>query len=1135
MTSPFIHLHCHSEYSLLEGAMRIRELLNQCEIYKMPALALTDNGCMYGVIDFYVQARARGIKPIIGCEIYLTADINQKVRGWDRLILLCKDYSGYQNLIKLVTISHLEGFYYKPRLDIAHLSNYSQGLIAISPGRNGPVGYNINSNKLDDARVAAARLKEIYSSDFYLGIQKLGIPMEELTNESTLEIAKDLDIPVVATNDVYYVDSDSAFLKDILYCIRMGKLIENETRLSADSRDRYFRNPDEMQDLFSDLPEAIENTVKIAEMCNLEIDTEQVRLPNFSCPDNQTPEQYLNELVWKGISRKYTESNDDIKNRVEFELSIINKMYYAPYFLIIYDFLEFARSQHIPIGPGRGSAAGSIVAYALDITQIDPLKYNLLFERFLNPDRVSMPDIDLDFCIRRRSEVIDYIVKHYGTDHVSQIVTFGSMAARGVIRDVGRVLNVPLNEVDQIAKLIPSSPGAYTSIPDALKQVKELKKLYNATEEHKQLLDIGSRLEGFVRHTSTHAAGIVISRDPLSDVVPLTKNEGQVVTQFQMTDLEKVGLLKMDILGLRNLTVIEDTLRLIKENKGETVSLEHIPFTDTQAYDLLCSGNTIGIFQLESRGMRQLIKDLQPRVFEDIIALLALYRPGPLGSGMVNEFISNKSGKTTVKYEVPELEPILQSTYGMIVYQEQVMQIASAIGGFSLGEADMLRRAMGKKKKSVMAKMKDQFIAGAKEKKIPVKKAEKIFELCYKFAEYGFNKSHSAAYALISYHTAYFKSKYTLEYMAALLSSVVSVSDRTALYIQECQRMGINVMPPDINESVTDFSIFFNTETNANYIRFGLGAVKNIGEGAIKSIIENRSSEDPYKSMSNFCSRVDLRQVNKRVLESLIKSGALDRLGERGQLLNTYENTLEKAQVIAREKSNGQESLFGCMQELAVSSFDEQAAVSSNNISRYEKLCMEKEMLGLYITGHPLEEFQDKLSRLKHHSGNIQEVDRMSKVFIAGLLEECRQVITRNKKEMIVAKLVDLKGSVPILLFSSDDFEIKKQLFKDDNIVYISGRVRPGRDEVTVVCEEIELLDKAKQNQRMYIDLKSIDDNAVFSTILDISKRFHGSTPLYFKIGDVTILADSKYWISIDELCLKQIENLVGSGQLWIS
>ncbi len=1103
------------------------DLVSAAKEMGMPAVALTDNGVMYGVIEFYLKAKEAGIKPIIGCEVYVATDMRAKERGFDRLILLCKDYSGYQSLVKLVTESHLEGFYYKPRVDLACLEKYSAGLIAISPGLNGVIGYPLQRHQIDVATERAVKLKAMLGDDFYLGVQRVGVSLEETVNENTLKLSVELGIGIVATNDVYYAKAAQAPLRQIVNCIQMGRRIEDDTRGQFLGRDSYFKSADEMAKLFEDLPEAIENTVKIADQCNVTLQTDQVHLPRFECPDGLTVEAYLEHLVEEGISRRYPGREAEVRDRVVFEMSVITKMGYAPYFLIIYDFLDFCFKQGIPVGPGRGSAAGSIVAYALNITNIDPIEYHLLFERFLNPERVSMPDVDLDFCIRRRGEVIEYIVKKYGETCVSQIITFGTMASRGVIRDVGRVLNVPLQDVDRIAKLIPSTPGQYTSIPEAIEQVPELKKLYQ-DEDFRELLDIGIQLEGVARHSSTHAAGVVISRDPLSTVVPLALNDGQVTTQYAMTELEKVGLLKMDILGLRNLTVMQDACRLILSHRGVTLDLNALDVRDQKTYELLCTGETAGIFQLESRGMRQLIKDLHPTVFEDIIALLALYRPGPLGSGMVSEFVSNKSGKTRVKYELDILEPILKDTYGMIVYQEQVMQIASSVGGFSLGQADMLRRAMGKKKKSEMDKMADAFMSGAQDKGIDQDKAKRIFELCYKFAEYGFNKSHSAAYALISFQTAYLKAHYPVEYMAALLSSVLGVSDKTSLYVDVCRQMGIVVLPPSVNESFSDYTVVGMS------IRFGLGAIKNVGEGAIESIVNERQAGGMFNTLSDLCLRVDLRQVNKRVLESLIKSGAMDDLGDRSKLLATYERVLDHAQTILRERSNGQTSMFSHIGMGNGVQFVEDID-DYDVLTNEERLRLEKELLGLYISGHPLEAYRQRIEAMPFNLAKCTPEDDNKVVEMIGILSDCKRVMTKSKSEMLLGTLTDFKGDIRVLIFHNDQFEDHVQLFKDDYVVKVRGRLRILEDEMSLRCDSIVLLDSFVHQRQLHVDAALLDDLALFEEFKNICRSHRGVMPVFFHVGDQTILAHKRYWVTDDALCLGQIEGVFGANLTWIA
>ncbi len=1123
--SNFVHLHCHSEYSILECPNRVNTLISKAKDYNMKALAITDNATMYGALEFYQKAKRAGIKPIIGCDLYICEDMSIKQRWSSRLVLLSKSWKGYQNLIKLVSKAHTEGMYYKPRLDLSTITAHSEDLIAISPGSRGPIATYLQQHNDAKALEVATYLQQAFKDDFYLGIQRSGDPHEDLVEIGTVDISKKIGAKIVAMNNVFTIQSDDAMLRDILFCIQTGKRLDDSS--VNQHNETYFKSQESMLETFSDHEDWIKESGNIADQCDLHIEMEQVLLPHFNCPDNKTSEEYLSDLVWKGIDERYSERTEEIIERVNFELEIITKMKYPNYFLIIYDFLDFCTRSKIPVGPGRGSAAGSIVAYALYITNCDPIEYNLLFERFLNPERVSMPDIDIDFCIKRRGEVIDYIVETYGQECVSQIITFGTMQARAVVRDVGRALDVALADVDRIAKLIPSSPGSYTSIPEALEQINELKQLYNSDESFKELLDIGIKLEGLTRHTSTHAAGVVISRDPLTTVVPLTQNDGQVATQYAMADIESIGLLKMDILGLRNLTVIDDTEHLINNIPDTNFSISSIPIDDKKSFELLSAGSGVGVFQCESKGMRQLMKDMQPNVFEDLIALLALYRPGPLGSGMVSDFVSNKLGKTEVTYPLPQLEDILKETYGMIVYQEQVMQIASIIGGFSLGQADMLRRAMGKKKKDVMDKMRLDFLKGAKEKQVNTKKAEDIFELCYKFAEYGFNKSHSAAYAVISYQTAYLKAHYPAEYMVSLLSSVVNNSEKTALYIQECQELDLAILPPDVNESKRDFTI--GQVDNKQAVRFGMGAIKNVGEGAIESIIENA----PYVDIADFCKKVDLKQCNKRVVESLIKAGAMDMFGERSFLLAIFESVMEKAQILIRERSNGQVGLFGETQVGSGFSVDELHTDDYRIYNSSEKLKFEKELLGLYISGHPLNIIKDRLDMVKTPINSFQESNNNKIVSTTGILSECRRIITRNKKEMIISELEDLTGKLTVLVFQDDTFEKKSEIFQDDHIVTVTGRLRFNNDELSISCQDVVLLDKIDDTKSLYIDIDGVDID-MLKKIKHLNLQFKGAFPVYLKLQENTIQIHQKYWVVEDPLYRTQLENLLGAGRVWV-
>jgi len=1120
-TPSFVHLNVHTEYSLLESPIRTQGLLDTCQQMGMHAVAMTDNGVMYGVIEFYLKAKKAGIHPIIGCEVFVVPDMSVRERGWDRLILLAMNTKGYQALLHVVSAGHLRGFYYKPRVDYDCLKAASEHLIAISPGVKGPVAAALRRYQSAQAETAALALKEIYGDRFYLGLSRHGSTLDEVAIEGSVALANTHGIPLVVTQDVMDLAPQQVEWRHILNCIQTGRVLDEDTRFNEED-EYYLRSPEEMAALFPDFPEALANTVHIANQCQVHIETDQINLPEFPCPNGLSAEAYLTQLVEAGVRHRYGDITPELHTRMSFELGIINQMHYAPYFLIIDDFLSFCRQNKIPVGPGRGSAAGSLVAYALGITQVDPIRYHLLFERFLNPERVSMPDIDLDFCIRRRNEVIQYIVDKYGSDRVSQIVTFGTMAARGVIRDVGRVLNIPLPDVDRIAKLIPSAPGQSTSIPEAIEQIPELKKAYQQSPTFQRWLDTGAKLEGLSRHTSTHAAGVVISRDPLSTVVPLVKNEDQVMTQFQMTDLEKVGLLKMDILGLRNLTVIDDCLQLITARHGIELDLSAISLDDARTYEWLSEAATTGVFQLEGRGMRALLKDLQPRVFEDIIAVLALYRPGPLGSGMVNAFLSNKSGETPVSYELPELEPILKPTYGMILYQEQVMQIAATIAGFSLGQADMLRKAMGKKNKVEMAKMRSAFLEGAAQHGVTAKVAVRIFELCDKFAEYGFNKSHSAAYALISYQTAYLKANYTVEYMTALLSSILGLGDRTSVYIQDCRQMGIRILPPDINQSVEGFSIIMLDGKPA--IRCGLGAVKNVGVGAIQSLIDARTV--PYASLEDVCKRVDLKQANKRVLESLIKAGAMDGLGDRAALLDRLTPTMDAAAIQAKHEAHGQMGLFG-----------EQALVdpivpttTPTVLSQADRLAYEKELLGMYVSGHPLDQVADQLAALPTPMAQLGVEDDGKQVTLVGLLSEVRRMVTRSKREMVMATLEDYHASMPLVVFGgSPGFEALATQLVDHAVVWVQGKMRVNQDEVSLIVNEVRRLDESIQ-RRLYIELGSIDDPGMWVAIRDILVAHPGYMPVVLRVGDDQVLANRRYWVSEEDAWRSPLEALIGRG-----
>ncbi|MBU4128540.1 DNA polymerase III subunit alpha, partial [bacterium] len=890
----FVHLHVHTEYSLLDGACRLKDLVKAARDYRMPALAITDHGNMFGVIDFYRKAMARGVKPIIGCEVYvapksrLEKSLKPGKEAFYHLVLLVKDERGYKNLVKLASIAYLEGFYYKPRVDKEVLAKYHEGIIALSGCLKGEIPTLILDNRIGEAKRVALEYRDIFGQEnFFLELHDHGIEEQKGVNKELISMGRELGIPLVATNDCHYIRKEDAPAHDILLSIQTATTIDDPNRLRFSTEEFYLKSPQEMGDLFHQTPEALENTVRIAERCNLELEFGKTHLPHYEPPEGRDLDGYLKELCYQGLKRRYSGVTPELKKRLEHELKIIKDTGYTSYFLIVWDFVQFAKSKGIAVGPGRGSAPGSLVAYSLGITSLDPLKHDLLFERFLNPERVTMPDIDIDFADDRRDEVISYVVEKYGKENVAQIITFGTMKARAVIRDVGRSLKIPYSEVDRIAKLIPPEIGM--TIEKALRTVPELKGIVQKGEKVKRLVDVAKSLEGIVRHASTHAAGVVISKESLTNYAPLFKGaKGEIATQYAMGPLEAIGLLKMDFLGLRNLTVMGHTLRILKEKENVEIDMDKISLDDEKTFDLLKRAHTVGVFQIESSGMRDLLKKLKPEEFSDIVALIALYRPGPMGSGMTDDFIRRKHGLIPIKYLHPQLEPILKDTYGVILYQEQVIRIAHELAGFSLSKADLLRQAMGKKISVLLDQQRKEFVEGAIKNEISKSIANKIFDLISHFAGYGFNKSHSSAYASISYQTAYLKANYPLYYMTALLTSEMNNTDKLVRYIEVTKRMGIEILPPDINESERDFTVA------GDKIRFGLAAVKNVGSGAIASMTEMRQKKGKFRSLYHFCEEVNTRLINRRAIESLIKCGAFDSLGaKRSQLMAILDEALE--------------------------------------------------------------------------------------------------------------------------------------------------------------------------------------------------------------------------------------------------
>ncbi len=1135
----FVHLHVHSEYSLLDGAIKIHDLIQKAHEYKMPAVAITDHGNMFGAIEFYKQAYSLGVKPIIGAEVYIAPkDRNDKThtRGLTEAsyhgILLVKNETGYRHLIKLLSIGYLEGFYYKPRIDKEVLTKYHEGLIFLSGCIKGEIPTLCKKEKYDEAKKKILEFKKIFGDEnFYLELSDNNLEEQRQINEYLIQASKELAVPVVATNDVHYIHQNDAQSHEILLCIQTNKNIEDKDRLKFSSDQFYFKSPQEMTNLFSHIPEAISNTIEIAKRCNLELEFGHLHLPHYEIEKGYDLESYLRKLCYEGIEKRYEAITTQIKERLEYELNTIIQMKYTEYFLIIWDLICYAKSQHIPVGPGRGSAAGSIVSYALGITDIDPLKYNLLFERFLNPERISMPDIDMDFCYERRNEIIEYVSNKYGRDHVSQIITFGTMLAKAAIRDVGRALNIPYNEVDRIAKLIPYELNI--TLNNVLDRVPEFKEL-SEVGKTKQLIDIAIKLEGLTRHASTHAAGIVISRESLTNIVPLYKDpkSGGITTQYAMSSIEAIGLLKMDFLGLRTLTLIDDVIENIERTKKIKIKIENIPLDDKQTYKLLAEGATIGTFQLESSGMRDLARRLKPDIFEELIALVALYRPGPLNSGMMDEFIKSKHGRT-IKYLHPALKHILEETYGVIVYQEQVMQIASELGGFTLGQADELRRAMSKKIPEKMEKMRELFINGAHKNGVHNELATNIFELMAKFAEYGFNKSHSAAYALITYRTVYLKTHYPIEFMAGLLTTELGNTDKISFYIAECKKMGIQVLPPDINKSYSNFTVIEET------IRFGLNGIKNVGTGAIASIIETRESKGKFTTLYDFCERVDLRLVNKRVIESLIKCGAFDSVGaKRSQLLQILDHAIEVGSSVQKEMANGEISLFECLDDFK-GTYQELPDIPEWPESKLLKF--EKEIIGVYITSHPLAKYEDEIKKYATCSTiSLKEFKDKTQVIIGGLVESVKQITTKNEKQMAFVTLEDTIGTVEIVVFT-DVFEEAGDKLRKDALVLVKGRVnlQDGKHP-KINAEEIIELAEAQTEFSKVVHIK-VDESIDEKTLLQLKGllfKFSGNSNIHIHVIDnekeTVLIPSPNLKIKANPELIKGIEGMLGKGKVWI-
>lgn len=1179
----FCHLHVHTEYSLLDGSGKVANIIKKAKELGMESIAITDHGVMYGCVEFYKQAKVAGIKPILGCEIYV-AEKSMHIKNPDKdnhtyhLVLLVKNEIGYSNLMKIVSEASIDGFYYKPRVDHEFLKKHSEGLIALSACLGGEVQNYILKGNEAKARKVALFYKEIFKDGFYLELQDHNLEENKIVNEANIKLSKELGIPLVATNDIHYVEKKDAKSHDILLCIQTGKTVNDENRMKYPSETFYLKSAEEMWDIFSYVPEALENTIKIAEECNFDYKFHESKLPKFPLPEGVEAYNYLREKCYIGLVKKYDVFNkiSEIDNslyekvekivdndekakeyvdRLEYELGIIKQMGYVDYFLIVWDFIRFAYDNGIPTGPGRGSAAGSIVAYTLGITKIDPIKYGLIFERFLNPERVSMPDIDSDFCYERRQEVIDYVVQKYGVNNVSQIITFGTMAPRVCIRDVGRALDYSYADVDKVAKMIPNVLGI--TIDKALELNPELKEIYDTDEDIKALIDISKDLEGIPRHSSTHAAGVVIASRPLVDYVPLQKNDEMIVTQFGMTTLEELGLLKMDFLGLRTLTVMNDAIKMVKENRGIDIDLDKIDLEDKNVYKMIGEGKTSGVFQLESAGMTSFMKELKPDTLEDIIAGISLYRPGPMAE--IPRYVECKNNPDKVQFMDPKLENILDVTYGVMVYQEQVMEIVRKLAGYSMGRSDMVRRAMSKKKHKVMEEERRNFIYGIVNDNgdievpgcirngVSEEVGNKIFDSMMDFASYAFNKSHAAAYAVVGYQTAYLMHYYPVEMTAAMLNSVMGNSDKIAYYINFAERQGIQVLPPDINESYSRFTV------SKDSIRFGLAAIKNVGVNVVESLVKTRENKGKFISFQDFVTKVDTAFVNKRAVENLIKSGAFDCFNiYRSRLLAVYEKVMDGIFSERKRNIDGQMSLFDIGGQET-----EAPKISYPEIKEFNKryiLTMEKEMTGVYISGHPLDEYKKSLSvqtsvtisdifksyeiiQEEHESASLgveATINDGDKVILGGILTEVKQKITRNNTMMAFLKLEDLTGVIEVVVFPKTYERIKSKI-EQDSIVRIKGRVNIKVDELpNIICEAIDGLEKV-ENSKLYIRLESKDDMQRLNVeIKEIVKNYKGNTPIYVYVNkDKSYYRlSSEKWVTLSDELLQILKEKYGEENI---
>ncbi|MBI5867408.1 MAG: DNA polymerase III subunit alpha [candidate division Zixibacteria bacterium] len=1140
----FVHLHNHSQFSLLDGACRINDMVERAVEFKMPALALTDHGNLFGAVEFYTKCLAKGIVPIIGCETYVAPQgrgFKQSVPGAPdggfHLILLAKNITGYKNLVKLVSQAYLEGFYHRPRIDFELLRDHAEGLIATSACAQGEVEQALLNGRPAEAEQAARRYLDLFGPEnYYLEIQDHNIEVEDRARPGVIALARKLGVNLVATNDCHYLMRTHAPAHEALLCIQTGKTLNDTERMRYSTEELYFKSVDEMKSLFAATPEAIENTLRIAEACRLELDLKTLYLPEFPIAEGfSSRDEYLKHLADRGLAKRYPHPTQGIHDRLSYELSVIQKMGYAGYFLIVADLVHYAKNRGIPVGPGRGSAAGSLVSYCLEITDIDPIQFGLLFERFLNPDRISMPDIDIDFSDRGRDEVIQYVIQKYGKDNVCQIITFGTMSARGVVRDMGRVLGMSYSEVDRIAKIIPAEIDM--TLEKAIRLKPELTQMATDDPRVAKLLDYSRTLEGLTRHASTHAAGVVIAPAPLTEFVPLYRGaRGEVTTQYDMKWIEKIGLLKMDFLGLRTLTVLDDAEHAVASNRGVTIDWAKIGLEDSAVYRLFATGETIGIFQFESSGMRDYLRKLRPTVFEDLIVMNALYRPGPLDANMIDEYIDRKHGRKQVIYDHPKIERVLKDTYGIIVYQDQVMQVASELAGFSMGKADTLRKAMGKKDSEIMARMKQEFIDGAVNHGVEREIAGKVFDFCETFARYGFNRAHSASYAMLAYRSAYLKARYPVEFMAASMSSEMADTDRIRVFMQECRRLSIPVSPPDINESQAVFT------ASGDRILFGLSAVKNVGMAAVESIVAVRNTDGPFTSLYDFTSRADSRAVNRRALEALITAGAFDKLpGHRHQLLEALNDALSSGARVAEDRRRGQESLFGGSASAAA--IPPPTLPDVPKWSDKEIWSREKEALGFYVSGHPLSDYTEEMRLFTTCSADqAGDLPDESEVQMGGIITQMKSQLDKKGQMMAFFTLEDFAGSIECLCFS-DPFKRFQSIFRIDSLVLLSGRVSTREGErPKLIIQTATLLSESRNGAVLDLHITLTPEQmeadllASLEQLLTKYDRGNGILYFYYPVGNRTVKVKSnRVRLEASRELVDSLRELLGADAVFCS